>query len=165
MTCGIYEIWINDYFYQGSSKNIEQRIVSHKRQLKKSRHVNPKMQSVYNKYNTFEYQILVECDEVALLKWEQDYIDANWGDNKYLNVSPFANKPPSALGVKRSNKTKQKMSESKNPKGYYLHKASQKFHVVFRYNFKKVSVGYYDTEAEARQAYLDAKAKLNIIVS
>ena len=216
MTCGIYEIWINDYFYQGSSKNIEQRIYDHKRELKKSRHDNPKMQSVYNKYNTFEYQILVECDEVALLKWEQDYIDANWGDEKYLNLNPFAAKPPGNKGKKfseehkrkmseankgrklseehirklseshkgirlsdetkrklseihkgkkLSDETRRKISEAKNPKGFTWCKDKNKFRAQITINGKTKYLGYYNTEAEARQAYLDAKAIYHIMPS
>jgi len=113
MTCGIYEIWIGDYFYQGSSNNIERRISAHKHYLKKSCHDNNKMQNVYNKYKTFEYQILAECDEVALLNLEQDYIDANWGDEKYLNLAPSAWKPPGMKGRKCSDETKHKIAESR----------------------------------------------------
>jgi hypothetical protein len=86
MASGIYEIWIGDYYYHGMSKNIEKRIKQHKCLLKHNRHENKNMQNVWNKYKTFEYQILVECKENLLELYEKDYIDANFGLPKYLNI-------------------------------------------------------------------------------
>ncbi len=82
---GIYEIWIGEYFYQGRSVNIENRTKVHLSELKKGIHGNKKMQNVFNKYKTFEYQVLVECEKSQCEKYEQDFIDANWGDKFCLN--------------------------------------------------------------------------------
>ena len=114
MTCGIYEIWIGEYFYQGSSKNIEERIRVHKRDLKSGKHINKFMCNVWNKHKSFEYHVLVECEKHSLLTWEQDYIDANFGLPKYMNLNPQASCPPpgSMKGKKHSDETKRKMSKS-----------------------------------------------------
>lgn len=90
MTCGVYEFWCGPHFYQGSSKNIEQRCKDHLRNLKKGRHSNPRVQYAYNKYGWTDVGVLVECEEHTLLTWEQAYIDTNWGDEKYLNCHPVA---------------------------------------------------------------------------
>lgn len=87
MICGVYEIWIGDYFYQGSSKDINKRIYQHKQRLEKGDHYNLYMQNVYNKYKSFEWQILVECDDRDVaFKYEADFIEANYGSEKYLNL-------------------------------------------------------------------------------
>jgi len=109
MSC-VYEIWIGDYFYQGSTKDIKKRIRDHKNNLQKNKHVNAKMQAVWNKYRVFEYQILVECDESTVLKYEQDYIDANWGDPKYLNLAEKVGLLPSSKGRTFSEEHKAKIS-------------------------------------------------------
>ena len=96
----IYEIWIGEYFYQGQTNNMSRRMSRHKCDLEKGLHANAKMQAVWNKYKTFEYQILLECDSVSIDQYEQNYIDANWDDKKYLNLNPTASKPPSSIGNK-----------------------------------------------------------------
>ena len=90
MTCGIYEIWCGPYFYQGSSKNIERRLSTHKYELNAGKHDNPKFQNVFNKHGWGSAHVLVECDEDSLTAWEQAYIDANWDDEKFINLSASA---------------------------------------------------------------------------
>lgn len=113
----IYEIWIGEYFYHGQTNNMSRRMSRHKCDLEKGLHANAKMQSVWNKYKTFEYQILLECDSVSINQYEQDYIDANWVDKKYLNLNPKANCPPAQtgnkhmLGKKHSEEVKAILSE------------------------------------------------------
>lgn len=90
MTCGVYEFWCGPHFYQGSSKNIEERWKQHLCDLRKGNHGNPRAQYAYDKYGWTDAGVLVECEEQALLAWEQAYIDTNWGDEKYLNCHPVA---------------------------------------------------------------------------
>ena len=118
MTCGIYEIWIGENYYQGSSNDIERRIRQHKSALNKNNHNNTFMRNAYNKHKTFDYQVLVECPEHSLLLWEQDYIDANYGLPRYMNISPTANCPPSNKGKKHSAESKAKMSKTKKGKTF-----------------------------------------------
>ena len=88
MICGVYEIWIGNYFYQGSSKDIKKRMYQHLYSLKKGDHCNIYMQNVYNKYKSFEWKTLVECDDRDLAyKYETDFIEANYGLKNYLNVT------------------------------------------------------------------------------
>ena len=42
-------------------------------------------------------------------------------------------------------------------KGYYLDKQNQKFHAQIRLNGKKIHLGCFNTEDEARSAYLAGK--------
>ena len=49
-------------------------------------------------------------------------------------------------------------------KGYYFDKASGKHRARIRLNGKLIHIGYYDTEDEARQAYLQKKAEVHIII-
>jgi hypothetical protein len=48
-------------------------------------------------------------------------------------------------------------------KGYYWHKHSKKWMAYINVNGKKKHLGYFDTEAEARDSYLAAKKILHII--
>jgi hypothetical protein len=48
-------------------------------------------------------------------------------------------------------------------KGYTWHKPAKKWMAYIILNNKKKHLGYYDTEAEARQAYLDAKKIYHVI--
>ena len=43
-------------------------------------------------------------------------------------------------------------------KGYTFNKAYNKYQVSIQINNKKINLGYYDTQEEAREAYLKAKA-------
>jgi hypothetical protein len=49
-------------------------------------------------------------------------------------------------------------------KGYYLHKTTQKWCAQIRLNDKLIHIGLFDTEEEARAAYLDAKQIHHIIL-
>lgn len=88
MKTGIYKIIniSNNKYYIGSSKDIETRLSSHFRSLKKGRHVNNHLQSSFNKYgeNNFITEIVEECNIKDLLLREQYYLDiGNW--NKMYN--------------------------------------------------------------------------------
>jgi len=78
---GIYKITnlVSNKIYIGSSKNIKQRINSHKRELKNNKHVNKRLQNSYNKHgeSNFKYDIVELVEESKLLEREQYYIDVN----------------------------------------------------------------------------------------
>jgi len=117
MTCGIYEFWCGPHFYQGSSKNIERRWKDHLSLLKAGRHENDRAQKAYDKYGWTDAGILVECEEHALIAWEQAYIDTNWGDAKYLNLSPTADRithtPESRAKIAAARKGKPRSEETR----------------------------------------------------
>ena len=48
-------------------------------------------------------------------------------------------------------------------KGYYFNKAKGKYQALIKFNWKQIHIGYYDTEDEAREAYLNKKEELHII--
>lgn len=137
MTCGVYEFWCGPYFYQGSSKDMEGRLKGHLKSLSKGKHGNPKMQAAFNKYGMQDERFLVVCAENLRTVYEQDYIDANWGDPYYINLNPNADAPnnygtknkgrvhtaehrannaAARLGSKHSEETKAKMSASRKGK-------------------------------------------------
>jgi group I intron endonuclease len=69
---------INGKCYYGSSKQIEKRLKTHKRELKNNIHINCILQRAWNKYgeNNFLFEIVEECDENILLEVEQKYLDS-----------------------------------------------------------------------------------------
>jgi group I intron endonuclease len=92
---GIYRIKniINDKCYYGSSKDINKRWLTHKRDLNKNNHINILLQRAWDKYggDNFIFEIVELCDVTDLLCVEQNYLDlkpaynigliSNGGDN------------------------------------------------------------------------------------
>jgi len=87
---GVYEIWIGDKFYQGRSIDIEARIAAHQATLKQGKH-NKYMQAAWNKHQTFDWHVLVECDASSAQLYEQAFIDANLRLPNCMNLSDSAN--------------------------------------------------------------------------
>jgi len=52
--------------------------------------------------------------------------------------------------------TKSQNNRNKDCKGYHWNKKSKKWRAQYRLNKKAIHIGYYDTEDEARNAYLNA---------
>lgn len=102
MTCGIYQISIGDYYYFGSADDCEKRCMkSHFAHLKLGKHCNKKMQNAFDKYQTFSWEVVEDCDDRGIAyAVEQRYIDANFGRKHCLNLNPVAAKPPSHKGLK-----------------------------------------------------------------
>lgn len=57
----------------------------------------------------------------------------------------------------------QKNGFNREVKGYTYHKRDKKYQASIKLNNKNIHLGYFDTELEARQAYLDAKKIYHII--
>ena len=77
-----------------------------------------------------------------------DHIDGNKQNNNIENLRVVTN---------------QENQFNTKAKGYYFNKRRNKWMAYIMVDGKLINLGYYDTEAEARQAYLTAKAKLHII--
>lgn len=97
-----------DKCYFGSSLNIKQRVMRHMKDLRRGIHPNPKLQAHYIKYgeDDLEFSIVAACPPDEILVAEQHFLD---------NFSPWFNISPSAansMGIKRSDETKRKISES-----------------------------------------------------
>jgi group I intron endonuclease len=79
MGCGIYKITnlIDKKIYIGSSINLENREYRHFWMLKKGIHDNSHLQNSFNKYGiqSFEFDIIEECDESNLIDKENHYIN------------------------------------------------------------------------------------------
>jgi hypothetical protein len=58
----IYQIKIGPWKQIGSTSNIKTRMRTHIRELQKGVHHNSIMQKAYNKYKSFEYKIIKECE-------------------------------------------------------------------------------------------------------
>lgn len=116
---GIYQIRniINNDIYVGSTKSFQSRLYAHITLLERNKHHSRYLQNAYNKYGkqnfTFEILELVEnIKELILI--EQKYLDKY---NPTYNVMKLAK---NHLGVKRSEETKRKISESNIGKHYGL---------------------------------------------
>jgi hypothetical protein len=90
------------------------------------------------------YYVYGNCDFEEI-----DHINRDKTDNKITNLRP----------VSRN----QNQWNRSNTKGYTFNKLQNKWHSKIRHNKKLISLGYYKTESEAREAYLKAKEKYHII--
>jgi group I intron endonuclease len=79
MKSGVYKITNvkNGKFYIGSAKDIDRRWWEHKNDLKKNKHINPKLQHAWDFYGetNFDFIILENVIESELFKREQFYLD------------------------------------------------------------------------------------------
>ena len=71
-----------------------------------------------------------------------DHIDGNKINNKIKNLRAVNN---------------QQNSFNQKAKGYSFYKRLKKYHASITINRKKVHLGYFDLESDARNAYLEAK--------
>ena len=96
MKSGIYKITNvkNGKFYIGSAKDIDRRWWEHKNDLKKNKHINPKLQHAWDFYGetNFEFIILENVIECELFKREQFYLDMFKPHMKEIgyNINPSA---------------------------------------------------------------------------
>ena len=112
---GIYQIKNikNNKKYIGSAINIGRRWKDHKYRLNNNKHCNNYLQNSWNKHgrDAFEFKILEEVnDKNKLIKKEQYFLD---------KINPEYNicyKAHSILGLKRSEKTKEKISKAQRGK-------------------------------------------------
>ena len=89
--CGVYKITntVNNKFYIGSSKDIENRWKQHIDALVKKEHGNTHLQRSWNKYGSqnFKFEIIEECDPSVQFEREQYYLNAlNPFDNNGYNI-------------------------------------------------------------------------------
>lgn len=86
--------------YIGSSKNIRQRLWSHRAELRHNKHENAHLQSAWNKYGecSFDYYIMEICDENMLLEREQEYIN---NMKPEYNINQETQRPPCTENSRR----------------------------------------------------------------
>lgn len=69
-------------------------------------HVNKFLQAAFDKYQTFEAELIEECSPKELANLEQIYIDKWFGHEKCMNLRPNVH---TMLGFKHSIETKEKI--------------------------------------------------------
>jgi hypothetical protein len=77
-----------------------------------------------------------------------DHINGDRADNRIINLREVTN---------------QQNSFNQKAKGYHWNKNANKWESQIGLNGKSIGLGYFDTELEARQAYLEAKKIYHII--
>ena len=126
---GIVEIGnnTNNKIYIGSSSFVQSRLRLHKSHLNQNIHSNKHLQSSYNKYgkDSFSFELIEECKIEDLVLREQYWIDLldACNNKKGYNKRLIAE---SNNGLKRSEETKRKISESKKGKRYLSDKHYEK---------------------------------------
>jgi group I intron endonuclease len=118
---GIYQIrnLINGKRYIGSSINLEERWNRHKSLLLINQHHSIKFQRAWNKYGeqNFIFEIIEEVrDKQLLLEREQYWMDFF---QSYKNGYNICIKAGNCLGIKRSCKTKNKISKAQMGKKHH----------------------------------------------
>lgn len=121
MNSGIYEIknLINGKIYIGSSSNLKKRMYSHIYNLRNNRHRNSFLQNSWNKYgeSNFHFSVVEFVGDISnLLTREQYWIDTTmcYIRSNGFNIRKIAE---SNYGIKLSEESKKRMSESRKGKG------------------------------------------------
>lgn len=100
--------------YIGSSSNVHKRWQQHRRELNKGIHHNSRLQGAWAKFGSddFVFMVVDRCPNDELEYCEQFFLDTlkPWLPHNGFNGSAHVEK--FALGLKRSEETKRKMSDS-----------------------------------------------------
>ena len=107
----IYRIDIGKYYYFGQTVKPRRRMYNHLNDLKKNKHVNIKMQRVYDKtFDDPRFSIVLYCEEEELDYYEQALIDKHYDDRYNMNIAKDVIAP--MKGRKASKETRKKLSEA-----------------------------------------------------
>ena len=93
----------NGGFYIGSTKNFRMRYNSHHSfgSSNNRNNDNPKLYNTWRKHGNPQVTILgTYANEKLMLECEQIWIDLFWNEDKFLNLNPKADRPPSRKGIK-----------------------------------------------------------------
>lgn len=89
---GIYWMFFpNKKYYFGSSKNIQERIWSHKGECQRQVHANNHFQNIYNKYGFPENIVVAEISNY--LEIEQELLDNHFTDKNCINLADKVGQP------------------------------------------------------------------------
>jgi hypothetical protein len=106
---GIYKIIIADKYYYGQSMDCDRRKGQHLNKLKNGKHPNYYMQSAWNKYFDFKFEVIEEVNDASLIdEREQHYIDLYFDEPNCMNLARCAE--ASARGREVSVETRAKIS-------------------------------------------------------
>ena len=113
-----------------------------------------------DRYNVFEidhkkvlrHRLIAYCflglEDLIIKKDQSNSID-------HINRNPLDNRVSNLRIVTNSENAQNK----KNVKGYYYCKERKCYYAQIKLNYKRIYLGRFDTEIEARNAYLKAKEK------
>jgi hypothetical protein len=90
--------------------------------------------------------------------WFITYGNVDFIELDHKDINPSNNK---IHNLRISNRFQQ--TQNRNCKGYGFHKRDKKWQAQIRFNKKYIHLGYFNTEEEARQAYLEAKKKYHTL--
>ena len=124
MSAVVYELLVGDKKQIGSTGRLDQRMNEHKKALETGKHYNRKMQNTYNKYKSFEYQVLSyhRTREEAYIE-EQRLLDIYFETDKYLMLNSKATVPPILRGDKNPFSRKEvieKLVQTKKDRGLFI---------------------------------------------
>lgn len=166
-TSGIYKIenLVDGKVYIGQSVNLQNRLTSHKSDLKHNRHHNTYLQHAYNKYGVenFDFSIIHECSIEELDELERYYIvdvydstnrDKGYnrenGGNLYKIVSPETKEKISIAGKIRF----------KNPKEIELNRQRAKKRFEDHEEHIKMSIAQKKRYEDPEECVKDSEARL-----
>jgi group I intron endonuclease len=127
---GIYRITnkVNNKIYIGSAYNLSNRLSTHKYTLKNNKHKNPHLQSAWNLYGEeefiFEILEIVE-DKTKIIEREQYYLDLYSPHDNTIGYN-ISKKAGNTAGIKASEETRKKQSESAKKRKHYKWTDEQK---------------------------------------
>ncbi len=125
-------------------KNQNKYIYSHYEYYKLYLYLDGSRNKIELKAHQFAwYYMYKECVE------EIDHINGIRNDNRIINL--------------RSVTRQQNQWNRKTAKGYYFDKKNNKYNSQIYLNTKRIYIGSFHTEVEARNAYLEAKQKYHVI--
>ena len=107
--------------YIGSSKNIRQRLWSHRAELRHNKHENSHLQAAWNKYGeqNFDYYVIEVCDKDKLLEREQEYINIMKPE---YNINQETQRPPCAeCSRKKQSETRKRLYAEGKLKSSFKH--------------------------------------------
>jgi group I intron endonuclease len=115
--CGIYKITINNKIYVGSSVNLKSRRWKHLSLLRNGNHHNKHLQSAYNKYQDFNWNIVEYVNKIedrielknVLMEREQYWMDEYNVCDKSIGYNKCT-KAYNPVGIIMSEQTKIKIS-------------------------------------------------------
>jgi len=103
----------------------------------------------YQRYSMYGHRLAWFLHYGELPKKQIDHIDGNKINNKILNLRDVSGQENSFNFTKA--------------KGYSWDKKNKKFHASIKVNYKGKHLGRFNTQEEARNAYLKAKEKYHVI--
>jgi group I intron endonuclease len=116
---GIYKLYfdIDNRFYIGSTNDLQERLLTHKRAIEQEKHYNKYLQRLTSKIGieNLKYEVLLYCGEDSLIKNEQYLIDTLKPE---LNLCEIAGRPPKnrKRGYKMTEEAKKNISNAKTGK-------------------------------------------------